>query len=103
MKQLYSDYQLKKLTQKFAKSLPKKYDYLDLYIDYFEDKDLGVGFPLLIIGIPDDLEIKDSQKFMSNLGNLLEESGDLTSVCEMFLLSVEYKSVLEERLENANV
>jgi hypothetical protein len=103
LKMLYQDRKLKKLVLRFAKKLRKKYGYLELYIDLFEGELDGedVKLPSLIIGIPDDLKIKDETKFMENIGNLLDESGNLTDIHELFLIAIDKQSILEEQLNNA--
>ena len=58
--------------------------------------------PIFVIGIPDDLVVKDEKKFLEGLGELLDMSGNLSEVDEMFMLSVEKISDIEERI-NANI
>jgi hypothetical protein len=69
---LYKEKRLKKLSLRFAKLLHKKYPYLELCIDYFEETqgDTTIQLPIFVIGIPDDLVIKDEKQFLENLGGL---------------------------------
>ena len=104
LKLLYKTKRLKKLSLRFAKLIHKKYPYLELCIDYFEEKqkETTVKMPIFVIGIPDDLVVKDEKKFLEGLGELLDMSGNLSEVDEMFMLSVEKISDIEERI-NANI
>jgi len=93
MKSIYKNYRLKKLTLKFAKLIKKKYSYVQLYLD-FENE---IGLPILVIALPDDLEIQDMKKFTGEVGGLLEEAGNLAEISELFLLSVEKIGTVESR------
>ncbi len=97
---LYKTKRLKKLSLRFAKLIHKKYPYLELCVDYFEEiqDDTTIQLPIFVIGIPDDLVVKDEKKFLEGLGELLDMSGNLSEVDEMFMLSVEKVSNIEERM-----
>ncbi|GAG71952.1 unnamed protein product [marine sediment metagenome] len=91
---LYRDKRLKKLSLRFCKLIKKRYSYLKTYIDYEDEIEL----PILIVGVPDDLEIKDMKKFSGEMGALLEESGNLGEIGEMFLLAIEKIGSVEDRI-----
>lgn len=101
LKLLYKSKRLKKLSLRFAKLLKKKYPYLEIYIDYLEEE--GVKLPIFVIGVPDDLNVQNEQKFLENLGELLEQAGNLSELADLFLLTMNKISVMEEKLDNANI
>jgi len=90
---MYSDRRLKKLSLRFAKLIKKRYPYIQLYLDFENEMKL----PMLVIGVPDSLEIKDMKKFSGEIGNLLEEAGNLAEIGQLFLLAVERIGTVEAR------
>ena len=93
VRSMYKDKRLKKLTLKFAKLFKKRFSHLQLYLDFESEMNL----PILVAGIPDNLEIQNMEKFSGEIGKLIEESGNLAEISDLFVFAVEKISTIEKR------
>lgn len=85
MEAIKKNWTLRKTIYKFAKKLHRSIKYARVEVDYLS----GPKLPLLIIVVDGD-KLKDTEEgFMSSVGEILAQCGDISKVDSLFAMTLE--------------